>query len=106
MELRRKQPAPTTRSPSPCTPGRARPRRPSRRCRTCAGAEARRRGATGARAASCPGDGQPIAAQVVGLAQEKGWQVIGLQTDDGRLDDVFRDLTITEDVSKDAQKED
>lgn len=53
-----------------------------------------------------PKGGQPVASQVVSLAHEKGWQVIALQTDDGRLNDAFRDLTTTEDVSKDAQKED
>lgn len=53
-----------------------------------------------------PKGGQAIASQVMSLARDKGWLVTAVQTDNGRLDDVFRDLTITEDVSKDAQKED
>ena len=53
-----------------------------------------------------PRGGQAVASQVMSVAGEKNWLVTEVHTDNGRLDDVFRDLTTTEDVSKDAQKED
>lgn len=34
-----------------------------------------------------------LAARVLGLCQSRGWGVDGLRTEQGRLDDVFRDLT-------------
>lgn len=36
-----------------------------------------------------------LAARVLGLCQSRGWGVDGLRTEQGRLDDVFRDLTAT-----------
>jgi ABC-2 type transport system ATP-binding protein len=39
-------------------------------------------------------DGNPVTAAVAGLAQTKGWRVAGLRTERGRLDDVFRSMTM------------
>lgn len=50
-----------------------------------------------------PRDRQAIAARVMETAAAKQWLVTGIQTDGGRLDDVFRDLTITEDVALEAK---
>jgi ABC-2 type transport system ATP-binding protein len=64
--------------------------------------------ANGADQVTCrvvPRDQQPIASQVMAAAQKKNWLVTSVETDRGRLDDVFRDLTITEDVNREARKE-
>jgi ABC-2 type transport system ATP-binding protein len=50
-----------------------------------------------------PRDGRPIAAAVMETAAARKWLVTGIHTDGGRLDDVFRDLTITEDVALEAK---
>ena len=52
-----------------------------------------------------PCDQQPIASQVAALAQSRGWLLTSIHSDDGRLDDVFRDITSTADVSQVAQQE-
>jgi ABC-2 type transport system ATP-binding protein len=52
-----------------------------------------------------PRGGKPVAAPLLETAREKGWLVTHIETDSGRLDDVFRDLTTTEDVTDAAQKE-
>jgi ABC-2 type transport system ATP-binding protein len=49
-----------------------------------------------------PRDQQPIAAQVIDAARERGWLITQIETDGGRLDDVFRDLTTTQDVAKET----
>ena len=46
-----------------------------------------------------PRDQQPIAGKVMEIAGQQGWMVTRIETDNGRLDDVFRDLTTTADVS-------
>lgn len=53
-----------------------------------------------------PRDGQPIAPSVLELARSRQWLVTDLQTNAGRLDDVFQSLTRTADVSDAARKED
>ena len=45
-----------------------------------------------------PREGQPIATQIIDAIRERGWLITQLETDNGRIDDVFRNLTITEDV--------
>jgi ABC-2 type transport system ATP-binding protein len=50
-----------------------------------------------------PRDGRPIAAAVMETAAARKWLVTAIHTDGGRLDDVFRDLTITEDVALEAK---
>jgi ABC-2 type transport system ATP-binding protein len=52
-----------------------------------------------------PRNGQPVAAAVLDLARARQWLVTDVQTDDGRLDDVFRSLTTTDDVGRTAGKE-
>ena len=41
---------------------------------------------------------QPLAVSALEVARSHNWPVLGLETDSGHLDDVFRELTITEDV--------
>jgi len=41
---------------------------------------------------------QPLAMSALEVARSHNWPVLGMETDSGRLDDVFRELTITEDV--------
>lgn len=62
--------------------------------------------ATGEQTVNCrvlPKDQQAIAAQVMEKAASNKWLVTSIHTDIGRLDDVFRDLTITEDVALEAK---
>jgi len=40
-------------------------------------------------------DGEPMTSAVAALAQAKGWPVTGLRTERGRLDDVFRSMTMS-----------
>ncbi len=49
-----------------------------------------------------PKVGKSIAADVLGAAQQNRWNVSDIKVDEGRLDDVFRQITTTEDT---AQKE-
>ena len=41
-------------------------------------------------------DGQPISDAIVRLARARGWPVTGLYVERGRLDDVFRTITVPE----------
>jgi gliding motility-associated transport system ATP-binding protein len=43
---------------------------------------------------------QPLAAKVVEAIRGNGWLMLDLQTDGGRLDEVFRQITITEDAGQ------
>jgi ABC-2 type transport system ATP-binding protein len=45
-----------------------------------------------------PRNGRSTAASALALAAEKGWTVEDIRTDPGRLDDVFRSITQTDDV--------
>ncbi len=47
-----------------------------------------------------PKAGRSIAGDVLAAAQEHRWKVADIKVDDGRLDDVFRQITITEDTEK------
>ena len=47
-----------------------------------------------------PKGGKNIAAQVLETAQQKKWKVSDIKVDEGRLDDVFRQITTTEDTKK------
>jgi ABC-2 type transport system ATP-binding protein len=47
-----------------------------------------------------PADGQSIAADILGAAQQHKWKVADIKVDEGRLDDVFRQITTTEDTLK------
>ena len=47
-----------------------------------------------------PKQGRSIAADVLGAAQQHKWKVADIKVDEGRLDDVFRQITITEDSKK------
>ena len=49
-----------------------------------------------------PKAGKPIAAKVLAVAQQKRWTVEDIKVDDGRLDDVFRQITTTEDTRKEV----
>jgi ABC-2 type transport system ATP-binding protein len=40
------------------------------------------------------GDGRAVTGDVAAFARERGWPVIGLRTERGRLDDVFRSMTM------------
>lgn len=51
-----------------------------------------------------PRDKQSIAGAVMEAARNRNWMVTELETDRGRLDEVFRELTTTEDVSREAQE--
>jgi ABC-2 type transport system ATP-binding protein len=53
-----------------------------------------------------PKNGQSIAGAALDLARTKQWMVTDMQTDSGRLDDVFRRLTVTEDVENAVGKGD
>jgi ABC-2 type transport system ATP-binding protein len=52
-----------------------------------------------------PKDQQSIATQVLDKARSQEWIVTHVEAHAGRLDDVFRDLTMTEDVARAARKE-
>ncbi len=47
-----------------------------------------------------PKAGKSIAAEILATAQEKKWTVSDIKVDEGRLDDVFRQITATEDTKK------
>ncbi len=47
-----------------------------------------------------PKAGKSIAAEVLGAAQAHQWRVQDIKVDEGRLDDVFRQITATEDTTK------
>ena len=46
-----------------------------------------------------PRDKQPLAASVLDVIKERKWLVTDLHNDPGRLDDMFREVTTTEDVA-------
>ncbi len=50
--------------------------------------------------AAFPRSGTNIAAAVLGAAQQNKWKVADVKVDEGRLDDVFRQITTTEDAKK------
>ena len=50
-----------------------------------------------------PERGAPVLDGVLACARAKQWTVTDVQTDDGRLDDVFRTLTTTADVGESAK---
>ncbi len=47
-----------------------------------------------------PKIGESIAAEILSTAQKNKWTLKDIKVDDGRLDDVFRQITITEDINK------
>ncbi|MDF7808842.1 ATP-binding cassette domain-containing protein [Pontiellaceae bacterium B12219] len=47
-----------------------------------------------------PKTGKSIAADILGAAQRHKWKVSDIKVDEGRLDDVFRQITTTEDTKK------
>jgi len=47
-----------------------------------------------------PKAGKSIAAEILATAQSKNWKVSDIKVDEGRLDDVFHQITATEDTSK------
>ncbi|MDF7823845.1 ATP-binding cassette domain-containing protein [Pontiellaceae bacterium B12227] len=47
-----------------------------------------------------PKAGKSIAADILGAAQQHKWKVADIKVDEGRLDDVFRQITTTEDTKK------
>ncbi|WP_372846793.1 ATP-binding cassette domain-containing protein, partial [Pontiella sp.] len=47
-----------------------------------------------------PKAGKSIAADILGAARQNNWKVSDIKVDEGRLDDVFRQITITEDAKK------
>ena len=47
-----------------------------------------------------PKSGKPIAAEVLGAAQQNKWKVSDLKVDEGRLDDVFRQITTTDESAR------
>ena len=47
-----------------------------------------------------PKQGQSIAAEVLAAAQQNRWTVSDIKVNEGRLDDVFRQMTTTEDTQK------
>lgn len=47
-----------------------------------------------------PEEGKSIAADILEVAQKNKWSITDIKVDDGRLDDVFRQITITEDINR------
>lgn len=47
-----------------------------------------------------PKDGKSIAADILGAARQNNWKINDIKVDEGRLDDVFRQITSTEDSRK------
>ena len=45
-----------------------------------------------------PKEQQPVAAQALDVARDKNWLITDMQTESGRLEDVFRQVTTTADV--------
>lgn len=54
------------------------------------------------RITAVPKKGESIAAEVLAVAQKNSWTVNDLKVNEGRLDDVFRRLTTTEDTQKEV----
>jgi len=52
-----------------------------------------------------PKEGSQNTAAVVELVRAKGWRLAAIETEEGRLDEVFRKLTTTADVTADAAGE-
>ncbi len=52
------------------------------------------------RVVAFPKEGASIASDILGAAQKHRWTVKDIKVDEGRLDDVFRQITSTEDTSK------
>jgi len=49
-----------------------------------------------------PKAGKSIAAEVLATAQQNKWKLSDIKVDEGRLDDVFRQITTTEDTKKEV----
>lgn len=47
-----------------------------------------------------PNSGKSIAADILGAAKQNNWTISDIKVDEGRLDDVFRQITTTEDAGK------
>ncbi len=47
-----------------------------------------------------PKTGESIAEDILTIAQKNKWKITDIKIDDGKLDDVFRQITITEDINK------
>ncbi len=47
-----------------------------------------------------PKTGESIAAEILEISQKNKWKITDIKVDDGRLDDVFRQITITDDINK------
>ena len=43
-----------------------------------------------------PRDGRPVVAEIADLARDRGWTIAGLRVERGRLDDVFREITMAQ----------
>jgi ABC-2 type transport system ATP-binding protein len=43
-----------------------------------------------------PRGGNPVVAEIAELARERGWTIAGLRVERGRLDDVFREITMAD----------
>ena len=52
-----------------------------------------------------PENGQPVIQEVLNLAAKENWQIAQIRQEEGRLDEVFRSLTVTDDVSSETQEE-
>lgn len=46
-----------------------------------------------------PRDQQPLTVQALETSRSRGWQITEMETDTGRLDDIFRQVTITTDAA-------
>ena len=44
-------------------------------------------------------DGQPIAEDIAGMAHARGWRLASMTVERGRLDDVFRNITVPDDAA-------
>jgi ABC-2 type transport system ATP-binding protein len=49
-------------------------------------------------------NGIPVTGEVAALVRERGWPVAGLRTERGRLDDVFRSMTMTRPQARDRSR--
>jgi ABC-2 type transport system ATP-binding protein len=43
-----------------------------------------------------PRDGRPVVAEIADLARDRGWAITALRVERGRLDDVFREITVAQ----------
>ena len=43
-----------------------------------------------------PRDGRPVVAEIADLARDRGWTITSLRVERGRLDDVFREITMAQ----------